>query len=148
MKAVQKASLCSGLFIAPALTEACQRGRREPQTLIKPSRAEPTAQKNTRAGDADLQLIIVAIISILINILNRRVNKNALTPRRHICCRGGGDKNRIFFSGCIFTWIRTIHRHEITAKQTYIFPKTDMVYWVKIVASRTTQTPARLGSST
>lgn len=90
MMAVQKASLCSGLFIAPALTEACQRGRREPQTLIKPSRAEPTAQKNTRAGDADLQLIIVAIISILINILNRRVNKNALTPRRHICCRGGG----------------------------------------------------------
>lgn len=66
-------SLCLGLFIASALTEACHREGREPQTTINQSMAEPTA--NIGPGDADLKLIIVAVITI--NVLNRRVNGSA-----------------------------------------------------------------------
>lgn len=75
-------SLCLGLFIASALTEACHREGREPQTTINQSRAEPTA--NIGPGDADLKLIIVAVITI--NVLNRRVNGSTLIQRRHSSC--------------------------------------------------------------
>lgn len=75
-------SLCLGLFIASALTEACHREGREPQTTINQSMAEPTA--NIGPGDADLKLIIVAVITI--NVLNRRVNRHALIQRRHSSC--------------------------------------------------------------
>lgn len=82
MMVLQKASLCLGLFIASALTEACHREGREPQTTINQSMAEPTA--NIGPGDADLKLIIVAVITI--NVLNRRVNRHALIQRRHSSC--------------------------------------------------------------